>query len=73
MIKIDYSQPKVHTSLFSGPQIDSPADDTTKEAAQTINLAGLTAEASGVEEGTEDLVQEEQLSVVDEIVETELV
>jgi hypothetical protein len=33
MMKIDYSAPKVHTSLFSQPAIDSPADDTTKEAA----------------------------------------
>ena len=47
--------------------------DTSKEAAQTINLADLAAKASGLSEGVPaDVVQEEKLSVVDEIVETKL-
>jgi len=73
MMNIDYSAPKVHTSLFSQSSVDLVVESDTKEAAQTINLAEMAAKtANTVEPSDEEVIAKEQLAVVEKIVETEL-
>ena len=67
---IDYSAPKVHTSLFSQSSVENTIEsDAAKIAGQTINLAEMAAKTTP----ENDNLQAEELAVVHEIVETELV